>query len=70
MGMSFMFNTWPEGDEVREVWFTKIQGEGIFTQATLEFSQEAALEKARALNRYIPGQASVLGPFRLRKCQD
>lgn len=70
MSIELIFHVWPEDGDVREVWFTKIEGEGVVTQASLEFSRRAAVEKANALNQRMPGLASVLGPYRLTRTPD
>jgi len=61
--MNFIFNQWPERSEVIELWLTKLEGEGMVTQASFEFNREAAEEKAAGINGAAPGIATVIGPF-------
>ena len=67
MSMKLIFTEWPEGDgQITEVWFTKLEGPGMITQASLEFDQQGAEQKAAAINAELPGLATVLGPYVLR----
>jgi hypothetical protein len=68
--MNLIFNDWPEEHDVTEVWLTKIEGEGMITQASLDFDRRSAEEKAAALNEGIPALATVLGPFVLATSSD
>ena len=63
MSMKLVFEEWPAQDDAIEVWLTRLEGEGTVTQASLDFSREAAEEKAAAINAKLPGLATVLGPF-------
>lgn len=61
--MKLIFVEWPESGDVFEVWITKIEGPDVVTQASLDFSKEAADAKAAVLNEGIPGVARVIGLF-------
>lgn len=65
--MSLIFNEWPEDRrEIAEIWLTKIEGESVITQASLDFSREEAEKKFSILAQNLPGVlVTLLGPFRL-----
>jgi len=63
MQLRLIFEEWPEDRQVSEIWLTKLEGEGVVTQASLNFSREAAATKAAVFQAEAPGIASVVGPF-------
>ena len=64
--MKLRFEEWPETGDVTELWLTKLEGEGVITQACFAFSRADAEEKAAVFNNESPGIASVVGPFSIQ----